>query len=213
MWLLIRPTPYTRPNVVQSLVTQNLLPSAHFRHYLCQANYQHHSSPTWCHPLPSQCLKLKAQQRSPILCPIRKMSSASRLTYIRPILHPLHINLAHVGLLTIIPLLQTGPPTHHFIQYSPLYPIPMSALDSSPTSNTTTNTSPPPNKYKSLNKLIYGPTKYLLPHALTASINSTPTFEPINYTQAIKHPHWQSAMQDEYDALLRNHTWSLVPAT
>lgn len=97
--------------------------------------------------------------------------------------------------------------------HSPLYPIPMSALDSSPTSNTTTNTSPPPNKYKSLKKLIYGPTKYLLPHALTASINSTPTFEPINYTQAIKHPHWQSAMQDEYDALLRNHTWSLVPAT
>ncbi|CAL9001944.1 unnamed protein product, partial [Prunus brigantina] len=32
--------------------------------------------------------------------------------------------------------------------HSPLYPIPMSALDSSPTSNTTTNTSPPPNKYK-----------------------------------------------------------------
>ncbi|BBN68554.1 transposable element gene [Prunus dulcis] len=39
------------------------------------------------------------------------------------------------------------------------------------------------------------------------------SFEPTSYTQASKYPHWKSAMHEEFDALLRNDTWSLVPAS
>ncbi|VVA33685.1 PREDICTED: Retrovirus-related Pol poly from [Prunus dulcis] len=89
----------------------------------------------------------------------------------------------------------------------------MQSLDAYPTPNNTDSPSPLPNRYKSVNKLIYGSTNHLLPHALTANIASTHTFEPTNYTQAAKYPQWQYVLQDEYDALIRNHTWSLIPAT
>jgi hypothetical protein len=35
--------------------------------------------------------------------------------------------------------------------------------------------------------------------------------EPKTAKQALKDPHWLSAMQTEYQALTKNHTWSLVP--
>ena len=35
--------------------------------------------------------------------------------------------------------------------------------------------------------------------------------EPTNHKQALSLPHWYNAMQTEYNALLKNHTWSLVP--
>jgi hypothetical protein len=36
--------------------------------------------------------------------------------------------------------------------------------------------------------------------------------EPVNYTEALKVPHWHKAMCDEYEALIKNGTWSLVPS-
>ncbi|CAL9006186.1 unnamed protein product [Prunus brigantina] len=39
------------------------------------------------------------------------------------------------------------------------------------------------------------------------------SIEPTSYTQASKFPHWQVAMQEEYTALIKNQTWSLVPFT
>ncbi|KAI5350114.1 hypothetical protein L3X38_003005 [Prunus dulcis] len=39
------------------------------------------------------------------------------------------------------------------------------------------------------------------------------SIEPTSYTQASKFPHWQVAMQEEYTALIKNQTWSLVPST
>ncbi|KAI5335558.1 hypothetical protein L3X38_025691 [Prunus dulcis] len=39
------------------------------------------------------------------------------------------------------------------------------------------------------------------------------SIEPTNFTQASQSSHWRAAMKDEYDALTRNQTWSLVPAT
>ena len=36
--------------------------------------------------------------------------------------------------------------------------------------------------------------------------------EPPTITHALKHPTWRQAMQEEFDALTRNHTWSLVPS-
>jgi histone deacetylase 1/2 len=34
---------------------------------------------------------------------------------------------------------------------------------------------------------------------------------PSTYRQALKDPNWHAAMLDEYNALLQNDTWSLVP--
>ncbi|KAK1662019.1 hypothetical protein QYE76_050178 [Lolium multiflorum] len=38
-----------------------------------------------------------------------------------------------------------------------------------------------------------------------------PTAEPRHYTAAMQIPHWRSAMELEYQALLKNDTWTLVP--
>ena len=35
--------------------------------------------------------------------------------------------------------------------------------------------------------------------------------EPTTVTQALKDPKWRWAMSEEYDALVRNGTWELVP--
>ena len=35
--------------------------------------------------------------------------------------------------------------------------------------------------------------------------------EPQTIAHALKHPAWRKSMQDEYEALLRNNTWTLVP--
>ncbi|KAL8139110.1 hypothetical protein V2J09_005111, partial [Rumex salicifolius] len=48
-------------------------------------------------------------------------------------------------------------------------------------------------------------TKYPLPTALAAHI------EPKLFHQAAKDPNWQHAMQVEFDALMKNGTWDLVP--
>jgi hypothetical protein len=34
---------------------------------------------------------------------------------------------------------------------------------------------------------------------------------PKTYRSALQHPLWRAAMSEEYDALLQNRTWSLVP--
>jgi hypothetical protein len=54
--------------------------------------------------------------------------------------------------------------------------------------------------------------RYPLPKALTATTSSTDV-EPTSYTTSSKHPAWGDAMNLEFDALLRNDTWTLVPPT
>lgn len=39
------------------------------------------------------------------------------------------------------------------------------------------------------------------------------TTKPTYYSQAIGHPHWRDAMDQEFNALLHNNTWKLVLAT
>lgn len=46
------------------------------------------------------------------------------------------------------------------------------------------------------------------PHCSTAI---TIPDEPSNFTEASKHPEWQSAMNQEFQALLQTKTWDLVP--
>ncbi|PNX72372.1 hypothetical protein L195_g028262 [Trifolium pratense] len=47
-------------------------------------------------------------------------------------------------------------------------------------------------------------------YALLSTTSSIPS-EPSSFTQAIKNPKWKNAMADEFNALLTNRTWSLVP--
>lgn len=61
--------------------------------------------------------------------------------------------------------------------------------------------------------MTYGTDRHPLPHGLTAALHDPLSFEPTSYTQASKPPHWQQAMKEEYEALIQNHTWSLIPAT
>jgi hypothetical protein len=35
--------------------------------------------------------------------------------------------------------------------------------------------------------------------------------DPQNYNRVVGNPLWQAAMQKEYDSLLQNQTWNLVP--
>ena len=35
----------------------------------------------------------------------------------------------------------------------------------------------------------------------------------MSFAQASKYSHWQVAKQDEYDAFMKNQTWSLVPTS
>jgi hypothetical protein len=35
--------------------------------------------------------------------------------------------------------------------------------------------------------------------------------EPSSHIEAMKHPLWHRAMQEEFDALIKNKTWHLVP--
>lgn len=46
-------------------------------------------------------------------------------------------------------------------------------------------------------------------YALMSSIMQSN--DPQSYAKAKDQPHWQKAMQEEYDTLIANHTWDLVP--
>uniref|UniRef100_A0A2N9F495 Reverse transcriptase Ty1/copia-type domain-containing protein n=1 Tax=Fagus sylvatica TaxID=28930 RepID=A0A2N9F495_FAGSY len=57
-----------------------------------------------------------------------------------------------------------------------------------------------------------GTVRYPLPKALVAAAMDTAALtEPTCFTSASKHPKWRQAMNCEFDALLKNNTWSLVP--
>jgi histone deacetylase 1/2 len=51
-------------------------------------------------------------------------------------------------------------------------------------------------------KKIFSATKYPLP----------PSAEPTCVTQALQHSEWKQAISDEFNALMHNGTWSLVPS-
>lgn len=55
-----------------------------------------------------------------------------------------------------------------------------------------------------------GTVRYPFSHALADMASSSST-EPTCYTQAVRSPEWRAAMANEFNALLKNQMWSLVP--
>ena len=55
-----------------------------------------------------------------------------------------------------------------------------------------------------------GIVQYPLPHAFLVEFDCFLT-EPTCYTSAMKHKKWWDSMNLEFDALLKNRTWTLVP--
>jgi hypothetical protein len=55
-----------------------------------------------------------------------------------------------------------------------------------------------------------GTSNHPLPHALL-TVTALDEVEPTCHSTAIKHPKWREAMNAEFDALLKNQTWHLVP--
>ena len=97
-------------------------------------------------------------------------------------------------------------PSGHIPSSNPLSP-----------SNLDHQTSPSHIRTKSLSTIIQSldnpPSTHLVRYPLPKcySITSNLIQEPMNYHSAFKHSHWVQAMQEEYSALRRNQTWSLVP--
>ena len=117
----------------------------------------------------------------------------------------------------VVPSSKPQTPTISPMSTPPPSPIDPSLLSNSP------DTPNPPQKFKSLKTIIpcgrepkplYSHTTlHPLPHALYADCSDPMSIEPTSFTQVSKYSHWKVAMQDEYDALMRNQTWSLVPAS
>jgi hypothetical protein len=43
------------------------------------------------------------------------------------------------------------------------------------------------------------------------SVARVSSVEPTSHVTALKHPLWRRAMADEFQALLKNNTWHLIP--
>lgn len=89
---------------------------------------------------------------------------------------------------------------------------PPSPVHSSSSSNTTDVPTPPLTKMATLSHPKPNTKYYNSQFHLYTAAPSYPT-EPTTISQALKHPSWRHAMQQEFDALERNSTWTLVPSS
>ena len=78
-----------------------------------------------------------------------------------------------------------------------------------PTPEHSQSTSPPP-KTRSLSS-IYSATQPVSSHTQALLAHLPHPIEPTCFTKASKDPHWIRAMNEEFNALLQNKTWTLVP--
>jgi hypothetical protein len=103
-------------------------------------------------------------------------------------------------------------------------PIPVSPIESNPTPSPSTNSLPPVPTVTPAPSTTAAPAP-LVSHSMqtrsksgifkpkvsyTAQVDSSLT-EPTSYTAASKHPQWCTAMTEEFQALQKQGTWTLVP--
>ncbi|MFS7908934.1 putative RNA-directed DNA polymerase [Helianthus anomalus] len=123
-----------------------------------------------------------------------------------PVVHPTNPTSPHPTSLHIDPIHTPSPTsvTHHNINS----PAPSTPTPSTPTANLSPPSNPtPPPRTRKPNPKYYGTN--FVNHTTIHPIPST--LEPTCVSQAFKDPLWRKAMDDEYNALLHNHTWELVP--
>ncbi|GJU47053.1 putative RNA-directed DNA polymerase [Tanacetum coccineum] len=100
------------------------------------------------------------------------------------------------------------PTTNHPSPSSPRSPIssPSSVSHLSPTSQTSPDRQHPANfRQNPKQRVPYNP------FTNHATVLPTTITEPTSFTVANNSPEWRQAMKEEYDALMKNGTWSLVP--
>ncbi|GAA0187499.1 hypothetical protein LIER_34787 [Lithospermum erythrorhizon] len=86
---------------------------------------------------------------------------------------------------------------------------------SSSTSTTSTRPSPPSENVHPITtqrKVGTFKPRHIVSLVITSSIGpSSLENVPPNYTEALKLPHWRKAMSEEYNALIKNQAWTLIP--
>lgn len=125
-----------------------------------------------------------------------------------------------------VPLASSVQVSESPVDTSPVTPSPNSFSSNSDTSSSSThymiapgvtsfttpsplpppNPSLPTNTHNMLTRAKRGITK---PKIFSATLSSIT--EPKTIKEALKHPQWLAAMNAEYEALMKNHTWDLVP--
>jgi hypothetical protein len=105
------------------------------------------------------------------------------------------------------PLAETSSSSPESVTSSSLHPTPSN--NSSPQHPMITRAKNNISKPKSF---IDGTVRYPLPHALITE-SSPIDLEPTCFSSAVKNRNWRQAMNTEFDALLKNNTWTLVPPT
>lgn len=83
--------------------------------------------------------------------------------------------------------------------------------DTPPSPPSATNPPPPPPPPRARPSHLRQNPKQRVVFAPSANHTTTSPTEPTSFTIANKSPEWRQAMADEYSALVRNGTWSLVP--
>jgi hypothetical protein len=111
-------------------------------------------------------------------------------------------------------------PAHNRLSTTNSSPTPLSPNPPSPASSPPVE--PPPrthlmvtraqNNIHQPKRYTDGSVKYPLPRAYTASLVCN-EIEPTSYTQAAKDVKWRAAMAEEFNALIKTGTWTLVPKT
>ena len=60
-------------------------------------------------------------------------------------------------------------------------------------------------------RVLHDGTVFYDPRSRTFSVVTSELVESHSLAEALQHPQWKTAMIEEYEALLQNQTWRLVP--
>jgi hypothetical protein len=137
-------------------------------------------------------------------------SSIPSFSFPLPIPHSMAISTPPTEIIPTLPSSPThaSPPSPSISSFS--YPAePDVAPDQQPTCLHPMRTLSQ-NNVSTIRKLTDGTGRYPLPQALLSEAAIT---EPTCFTNAVKVSEWRTAMQTEFNALMKNSTWNLVPAS